>query len=102
LKLYSIYFAWPTAEIAVLGAKGATEIIFKKEISEVADQAKKLVEKDAEYAEKFARPYLAADRRFIDAVIELRETRKKLIKAYAMLEVKVAKRSRKKHGNIPL
>ncbi len=95
-------FAWPTAEIAVMGAKGASEIIFKKEIAEAADPAQKLLEKEAEYAEKFATPYLAAERGFIDEVIEPRETRKKLIKSFAILENKVAKRSRKKHGNIPL
>ena len=95
-------YAWPTAEIAVMGAKGASEIIFKKEIAESADPAKKLIEKEAEYAEKFATPYLAAERGFIDEVIEPKDTRKKLIKAYAMLENKVAKRPRKKHGNIPL
>lgn len=95
-------FAWPGAEIAVMGAKGASEIIFKKEISEAADPEKKLLEKEAEYAEKFATPYLAAERGFIDEVIEPKETRKKLIKAFAMLENKVVKRPRKKHGNIPL
>ncbi|HKO79354.1 MAG TPA: acyl-CoA carboxylase subunit beta [Chitinophagaceae bacterium] len=95
-------FAWPTAEIAVMGAKGASEIIFKKEIAEAANPAKKLMEKEAEYAEKFATPYLAAERGFIDEVIEPKDTRKKLIKAFAMLENKVAKLPRKKHGNIPL
>jgi propionyl-CoA carboxylase beta chain len=95
-------FAWPTAEIAVMGAKGASEIIFKKEISESADPVKKHKEMEMEYAEKFATPYLAAERGFIDEVIEPKETRKKLIKAFAMLENKVAKRPRKKHGNIPL
>jgi len=95
-------FAWPSAEIAVMGAKGASEIIFKKEISEAPDPAKKLSEKEAEYAEKFATPYLAAERGFIDEVILPRDTRRKLIKAFAMLENKVAKRPRKKHGNIPL
>jgi propionyl-CoA carboxylase beta chain len=97
-----INYAWPSAEIAVMGAKGASEIIFKKEISEAADPVKKLMEKEAEYAEKFETPYLAAERGFIDEVIEPRETRRKLIKAFAMLENKVAKRPRKKHGNIPL
>lgn len=97
-----INYAWPTAEIAVMGAKGASEIIFKKEISEAADPAKKLAEKEAEYAEKFATPYLAAERGFIDEVIEPRETRSKLIKAFAMLENKVVKGPRKKHGNVPL
>jgi propionyl-CoA carboxylase beta chain len=95
-------FAWPGAEIAVMGARGASEIIFKKEISESANPAKKLLEKEAEYAEKFATPYQAAYRGYIDEVIEPRETRKKLIKAFAMLENKVVKRPRKKHGNIPL
>ncbi len=95
-------FAWPSAEIAVMGARGASEIIFKKEIAEAEDPAKKLLEKELEYAEKFATPYLAAERGFIDEVIEPKHTRTKLIKAYAMLENKVAKRPRKKHGNIPL
>ena len=95
-------YAWPTAEIAVMGAKGASEIIFKKEIMEAADPLQKLLEKEAEYALKFATPYLAAERGFIDEVIEPKDTRRKLIKAFAMLENKVAKRPRKKHGNIPL
>ncbi len=95
-------FAWPTAEIAVMGAKGASEIIFKKEITEATDPAKKLAEKEVEYAEKFATPYLAAERGFIDEVIEPKDTRIKLIKAFAMLENKVAKLPWKKHGNIPL
>ncbi|MCW3091259.1 MAG: Propionyl-CoA carboxylase [Ferruginibacter sp.] len=95
-------FAWPSAEIAVMGARGASEIIFKKEISEATNHAGKLAEKEAEYAEKFATPYLAAERGFIDEVIEPKETRKKLIKAFAMLENKVAVLPKKKHGNIPL
>ncbi|HEX5669240.1 MAG TPA: acyl-CoA carboxylase subunit beta [Chitinophagaceae bacterium] len=95
-------YAWPTAEIAVMGAKGASEIIFKKEISEAADPAAKLIEKEKEYAGLFANPYMAAERGFIDEVIEPRDTRRKLIKAFAMLENKVQKRPRRKHGNIPL
>lgn len=95
-------YAWPTAEIAVMGAKGASEIIFKKEITEAPDPVTKHKEKEREYAEKFATPYQAAERGYIDEVIEPKETRKKLIKAFAMLENKVAKRPRKKHGNIPL
>ena len=95
-------FAWPSAEIAVMGAKGASEIIFKNEIAAAEDPAKKLLEKEAEYAELFANPYTAAERGFIDEVIEPKETRKKLIKSFAMLENKVVKRPRKKHGNIPL
>ena len=95
-------FAWPGAEIAVMGAKGASEIIFKNEIAAAEDPAQKLLEKEKEYAELFANPYTAAERGFIDEVIEPRETRRKLIKAFAMLENKVAKRPRRKHGNIPL
>ena len=95
-------FAWPGAEIAVMGAKGASEIIFKNEIAAAADPAQKLLEKETEYAALFANPYTAAERGFIDEVIEPRETRKKLIKSFAMLENKVVKRPRKKHGNIPL
>ena len=95
-------FAYPKAEIAVMGAKGASEIIFKKEISESLDPAAKLLEKEKEYAEKFANPYRAAARGFIDEVIQPRETRRKLIKAFTMLENKVANQLKKKHGNIPL
>ncbi len=95
-------FAWPSAEIAVMGAKGASEIIFKKEISEADDPSVKLLEKELEYAEKFANPYRAAARGFIDEVIDPRETRRKLIKSFVMLENKVAHLPRKKHGNIPL
>ncbi|WP_026706572.1 acyl-CoA carboxylase subunit beta [Flavobacterium soli] len=95
-------FAWPSAEIAVMGAKGASEIIFKKEISEAADPAAKLLEKEAEYAEKFATPYRAAERGFIDEVILPQDTRRKLIKAFSMLENKESILPKRKHGNIPL
>ena len=95
-------FAWPSAEIAVMGAKGASEIIFKKEISEAADPAAKLLEKEQEYADLFANPYTAAQRGFIDEVILPKDTRKKLIKAYSMLENKQVLTPQRKHGNIPL
>ena len=95
-------FAWPTAEIAVMGAKGASEIIFRKEIKEATDPDKKLAEKEQEYAEKFANPYRAARRGFIDEVILPENTRRKLMKAFAMLEGKKTKIPKKKHGNIPL
>jgi len=95
-------YAWPTAEIAVMGAKGAAEIIFKKEIADATDHEAKLKEKEAEYIEKFANPYGAAARGFIDEVIMPEETRMKLIKSFKMLENKVAKMPRRKHGNIPL
>ena len=95
-------YAWPTAEIAVMGAKGAAEIIFKKEISEAADKEAKLNEKVEEYTEKFANPYRAAHRGYIDEVIYPDQTREKLIRAFQMLENKVATLPKKKHGNIPL
>ncbi len=95
-------FAWPTAEIAVMGPKGASEIIFKKEISEASDPEKALDEKVAEFTEKFANPYIAAERGFIDEVIYPRDTREKLLMTYEMLQNKVDKIPRKKHGNIPL
>lgn len=95
-------YAWPTAEIAVMGAKGAAEIIFKRQISEAEDHEAKLKEKEAEYAEKFANPYGAAARGFIDEVIIPAQSREKLIKAFSMLQHKVAAMPKKKHGNIPL
>jgi propionyl-CoA carboxylase beta chain len=95
-------FAWPTAEIAVMGPKGAAEIIFKKEIEEAEDRAAKLEEKVQEYTKAFANPYKAAARGYVDEIIEPRETRIKLIKTLRMLEGKVAELPRKKHGNIPL
>ncbi|MEJ1238851.1 acyl-CoA carboxylase subunit beta [Chryseolinea sp. T2] len=95
-------FAWPTAEIAVMGAKGAAEIIFKKEIAEAADPEAKLAEMVDSYTHKFANPYRAAHRGYIDEVIYPDETREKLIRGFAMLENKVAKQPKKKHGNIPL
>lgn len=95
-------YAWPTAEIAVMGAKGAAEIIFKREISEAADPAAKLLEKEQEYAEKFANPYRAAERGFVDEVILPEETRPRLIAAFKSLENKNESLPWKKHGNIPL
>jgi propionyl-CoA carboxylase beta chain len=95
-------YAWPTAEIAVMGAKGAVEIIFKKEIEAASDKVKALDQKTQEYTEKFANPYGAAARGFIDEVILPNQSRIKLIKAFKMLENKVVNLPRKKHGNIPL
>ena len=95
-------FAWPMAEIAVMGAKGASEIIFKKEISQSENPEVKLQEKIDEYTLKFATPYRAAHRGYVDEVIMPSETRTKLIATFEMLENKVAQLPRKKHGNIPL
>jgi propionyl-CoA carboxylase beta chain len=95
-------YAWPTAEIAVMGAKGAAEIIFKKEISSAENPAAKLDEMVANYTENFANPYKAAARGFVDEVIEPALTRQKLIRAFQVCETKAVKLPRKKHGNIPL
>ncbi len=95
-------FAWPTAEIAVMGPHGAAEIIFKKEIEQAADPKKALTEKVDEYRQKFANPYIAASRGYIDDVIEPLETRPKLIRAFSILSTKSDRNPEKKHGNIPL
>lgn len=95
-------YAWPTAEIAVMGAKGASEIIFKNEIVKSENPAQKLLEKENEYQEKFANPFRAAARGFIDEVILPRETRRKLIKAFSTLEKKKVLMPNRKHGNIPM
>jgi propionyl-CoA carboxylase beta chain len=90
------------AEIAVMGPRGAAEIIFRKEISQAADPAAELESKVTAYTEKFANPYQAAERGFIDAVILPEETRWRIIRGFSMLENKADKMPRKKHGNIPL
>ena len=95
-------FAWPGAEIAVMGAKGAAEIIFRNDIKNAEDPEAKWKEKEAEYAELFANPYNAAARGYVDEVIKPEDTRKKLIRAFSMLKNKVVNLPRKKHGNIPL
>ncbi|GGE53099.1 propionyl-CoA carboxylase beta chain [Pedobacter psychrotolerans] len=95
-------YAWPSAEIAVMGAKGAAEIIFKREITSAENPEEKWIEKEKLYADIFANPYRAAERGFVDEVIEPSQTRMKLIKAFKMLENKVVNHPRKKHGNIPL
>lgn len=95
-------FAWPSAEIAVMGPKGAVEIIFKKDIKDSDDSEAMLNEKLTEYSEKFANPYAAAERGYIDEVIYPRETRQRLINAFQILKNKVDNNPRKKHSNIPL
>ena len=97
-----INYAWPTAEIAVMGPKGAAEIIFKKEIADSDDPEAVLAQKEQEYRRKFANPYLAAERGYIDEVIEPRYTRVRIIQALRMLENKADSNPPKKHGNIPL
>lgn len=95
-------FAWPTAEIAVMGPKGAVEIIFKKEIAEADDPEKRTEEILADYKQKFTNPYIAAERGYIDDVIKPSETRTKLIDSYQLLKTKVDSNPTKKHSNIPL
>ena len=95
-------FAWPTAEIAVMGPKGAVEIIFKKEISNSENPEMELENKLNEFIEKFANPYIAAERGYVDDIILPKDTKIKLIKAFKILKTKVDKNPKKKHGNIPL
>ena len=97
-----VNFAWPTSEIAVMGPEGAVNILYKREIEKAADPARARAEKAQEFREKFANPYVAAARGFLDEVIRPRETRRKLIAALGRLEGKRDKNPPKKHGNIPL
>jgi propionyl-CoA carboxylase beta chain len=97
-----INLAWPTAEIAVMGPDGAVNIIFRKELEQATDPVKRKAELVAEYREKFASPYVAAERGYIDDVIEPKETRPRLINALEMLSNKRDANPAKKHGNMPL
>jgi propionyl-CoA carboxylase beta chain len=97
-----VNYAWPNAEIAVMGAEGAVNILYKRELEAAADPAAARAAKVAEYREKFANPYVAAQRGFIDEVIQPRQTRAKLIGALAALDTKRDRNPPKKHGNIPL
>jgi propionyl-CoA carboxylase beta chain len=97
-----VNFAWPTAEIAVMGAEGAVGILYRREIAEASDQEAARKARVAEFEEKFANPYVAAERGFIDEIIEPALTRKKLISALSLLENKRDTNPPKKHGNIPL
>jgi len=97
-----VNYAWPTAEIAVMGPEGAVDIVYKRELDAAGNREQLRQEKIDEFRDRFANPYVAADRGFVDAVIQPRDTRKKLIQALAMLETKRDKNPPKKHGNIPL
>ena len=94
--------AWPTTEIAVMGPDGAVNIIFRKELEKAKDPVKRKAELVAEYREKFANPFIAAERGYVDDVIEPKETRPRLINALEMLENKRESNPPKKHGNNPL
>ncbi|MFH1092024.1 MAG: carboxyl transferase domain-containing protein, partial [Pseudomonadota bacterium] len=95
-------YAWPTAEIAVIGPRAAAEVIYRREISAAPDPASALVEREHDYRQTFANPFLAAKRGFIDDVIFPRETRGRLIRSLQVLENKKSERFDRKHGNIPL
>ncbi|HEY6360413.1 MAG TPA: acyl-CoA carboxylase subunit beta [Vicinamibacterales bacterium] len=97
-----VNYAWPTAEIAVMGAEGAVNILYRRELDAAGDVAAARAAKIAEYREKFANPYAAAQRGFVDEVIAPRQTRSKLIAALSTLETKRDRNPPKKHGNIPL
>jgi propionyl-CoA carboxylase beta chain len=97
-----VNYAWPTAEIAVMGPEGAVDIVYKRELDGAENREAVRQKKIEEFRDRFANPYVAAERGFVDAVIQPRETRKKLIQALEMLETKRDKNPPKKHGNIPL
>lgn len=97
-----VNYAWPTAEIAVMGPEGAVDIVYRRDLDKAKDKAKMRAQKIEEFREKYSNPYVAAERGYIDAVIQPRETRKKIIDALEMLQTKRDKNPPKKHGNIPL
>ena len=97
-----INYAWPTAEIAVMGADGAVNIIFRNEIKEAGDPKETRQKLVADYQEKFASPYKAAELGYVDEIIEPEETRPKIIQALDILKTKVDTNPWRKHGNIPL
>src|SRR5205807_679184 len=97
-----VNFAWPSAEIAVMGPEGAVNVLYRRELEKAPDPAATRAQRVEEFREKFANPYIAAARGFIDEVIHPRQTRGKLIAALAGLETKRDKNPPKKHGNIPL
>jgi propionyl-CoA carboxylase beta chain len=97
-----VNYAWPSAELAVMGPEGAVNILYKRELDQAADPSAVRAQKIAEFREKFANPYVAASRGFLDEIIQPRTTRPKLIAALASLENKRDKNPPKKHGNIPL
>jgi len=97
-----VVYAWPTAEIAVMGPKGAVEIVFRKEVNEADDPAKVAAEKEEEYRNKFANPYVAAQKGYVDDIIEPAQTRFRIIRALEMLATKRVTNPPKKHGNIPM
>src|SRR5690348_15764422 len=97
-----VNLAWPTAEIAVMGPEGAVNIVYRRELAAAKDQGAVRRQKTEEFRERFANPFVAAERGYVDDVIEPHETRPRVVRAFRMLETKVDTMPRKKHGNIPL
>ena len=95
-------YAWPTAELAVMGPQGAVEIVYRRELQQAADPVARRAELVADYTEKYANPYSAAERGYVDDVIDPAETRIKLINGLQMLQTKREELPRRKHGNMPL
>ena len=95
-------YAWPTAELAVMGPQGAVEIVYRRELQQAADPAVRRAELVAEYTEKYANPYNAAERGYVDDVIDPAETRQKIVAGLRMLRTKREELPRRKHGNVPL
>ena len=97
-----VSFAWPTAEIAVMGAEGAVNVIHRRAIASADDPEGERAELIADYQEKFSNPYLAAERGYVDDIIEPQDTRKRLVQALEMLRSKRETIPQRKHGNVPL
>jgi propionyl-CoA carboxylase beta chain len=97
-----VNYAWPTAEVAVMGPEGAVDIVYKRELTKAENKDQERARLIEQFRERFANPYVVAERGYVDAVIAPRETRKKLIDALEMLDTKRDKNPPKKHGNIPL
>jgi acetyl-CoA carboxylase carboxyltransferase component len=95
-------FAWPSAELAVMGPQGAVEIVYRRELQQAADPVARRAELVAEYTERYANPYAAAERGYVDDVIDPAETRQKIVAGLAMLRTKREELPRRKHGNMPL
>ena len=95
-------FAWPSAELAVMGPQGAVEIVYRKELASAEDPVAKRAELVDEYTERFCNPYVAAERGFVDDVIDPAETRIKLIAGLSVLRSKQEELPKRKHGNVPL
>ena len=95
-------FAWPSAEIAVMGPQGAVEILYRRDLADAADPVARRAELVSEYTERYANPYIAAERGYVDDVISPAETRRVLVRSLALLASKREEMPRRKHGNVPL